>query len=89
MQCWDPPEITRGREDDYHGLLDKTPRNEAVMRWWGQGRHNKCYMASDLKYTQILALRLILVTITDIQTPWAPVLNGKRMPANQGYGVVK
>ena len=30
MQCWDPPEITRGGEDDYSGLLDRTRRNEAV-----------------------------------------------------------
>ena len=29
MQCWDPQEITRGREDDYSGLLDRTRRNEA------------------------------------------------------------
>lgn len=42
----------------------------AMKRWWGrQGRHNKCYMASDPKYTQILILRLILVTITDILHP--------------------
>ena len=40
----------------------------AMKRWWGrQGRHNKCYMASDPKYTQILIL--ILVTITDILHP--------------------
>ena len=42
----------------------------AMKRWWGrQGLHNKCYMASDPKYTQILILRLILVTITDILHP--------------------